>query len=61
MFALSQDGRIVSKPRPTRDAVAEDARIKNLFVELPARVAFKRQDAAPVMLAPGVQIVDLDP
>ncbi len=54
MFALFQDGKMISKPHTTRDAVAMEAYEKGLVVRMPVQVVSE-------MLANGVQIRDLEP
>lgn len=54
MYALFQDGKMISKPLPSQDACAAVAAERDLFVPMTARIV-------PMMLAPGVNIRNLDP
>lgn len=54
MFALFKDGKMIDKPRPTQDACAFEAYKRGFIEPLRAQVVSE-------MLAPGVQIRDLNP
>ena len=53
MYALIQDGKMISKPLPTQDACADEAFERGLVKRMPT--------ISPVILADGVSIRNLDP